>query len=49
MCGLKRKGRSPLTDIDLIEIALPNGKGVRVGADFDQAEFGRVLAALKSA
>jgi hypothetical protein len=38
-----------LKDGELIEIALPNGMVVRVGADVDQAALGRVLAALKSA
>lgn len=33
---------------ELIEIALPNGMVVRVGAEVDQAALGRVLAALKS-
>jgi hypothetical protein len=43
VCGPKRRGRSPLKDSDLIEIALPNGMVVRVGADVDQAALGRVL------
>jgi transposase len=37
VCGPKRRGRGPLKDSDLIEIALPNGMVVRVGADVDQA------------
>ena len=49
VCGPTRRGRSPLKDSDLIEIALPNGMVVRVGADVDQAALERVLAALKSA
>jgi transposase len=49
VCGPKRRGRSPLKDGDLIEVALPNGMVVRVGSDVDQAALGRVLAALKSA
>ncbi len=49
ICGPKRRGRSSLKDSDLIEITLPNGMVVRVGADVDQAALGRVLAALKSA
>lgn len=49
VCGPKRSGRGPLKDGELIEIALPNGMVVRVGADVDQAALGRVLAALKSA
>ena len=49
VCGPRRRGRSPLKDGDLIEIALLNGMVVRVGADVDQAALGRVLAALKSA
>ncbi len=49
VCGPKRRGRTPLKDGDLIEIALPNGTVVRVGVDVDQAALGRVLAALKSA
>ncbi len=49
VCGPKRKPRGPLKDGELIEIALPNGMVVRVGADVDQAALGRVLAALKNA
>jgi transposase len=49
VCRPKRSGRGPLKDGGLIEITLPNGMVVRVGADVDQAALGRVLAALKSA
>lgn len=45
----RQKPRSPPKGSELIEIALPNGMIVRVGADVDQAALGRVLAALKSA
>ncbi len=49
VCGPKRRPRGPLKEGELMEIALPNGMVVRVGADVDQAALGRVLAALKSA
>ena len=45
----RQKHRSPSMNGELIEIALPNGMVVRVGADVDQAALGRVLAALKNA
>jgi transposase len=45
----RQKPRGSSKDGELIEIALPNGMVVRVGADVDQAALGRVLAALKSA
>jgi len=45
----RQKPRGPAKDSELIEITLPNGMIVRVGADVDQAALGRVLAALKSA
>jgi transposase len=45
----RRQARGPSMSGELIEIALPNGMIVRVGADVDQAALGRVLAALKSA
>jgi len=44
----RRQPRGPLRDGELIEIALPNGMVVRVGADVDQAALARVRAALKS-
>jgi transposase len=44
-----RQRRHPRGNGELIEIALPNGMVVRVGADVDQAALGRVLAALKTA
>lgn len=44
----RQKYRSPSMNGELIEIALPNGMVVRVGADVDQAALGRVLAALKN-
>jgi len=44
----RQKPRGPSMSGELIEIALPNGMVVRVGADVDQAALGRVLAALKS-
>jgi len=42
----KRQRRRP-ADGDSIEIGLPNGMVVRVGADVDQAALSRVLAAVK--
>jgi transposase len=42
----KRQRRRP-ADGDAIEIGLPNGMVVRVGADVDQAALSRVLAAVK--
>jgi len=45
----RHKPSGPSKDTELIEIALPNGMVVRVGADVDQAALGRVLTALKSA
>ena len=44
----RQKPRGPSMNGELIEIALPNGMVVRVGADVDQAALGRVLAALKN-
>lgn len=45
----RQKPRGPLMNGELIEIELPNGMVVRVGADVDQSALGRVLAALKNA
>ena len=45
----RQRPRGPSTHGELIEIALPSGMVVRVGADVDRAALGRVLAALKSA
>jgi transposase len=42
----KRQRRRP-ADGDAIEIGLPNGMVVRVGADVDKAALSRVLAAVK--
>jgi hypothetical protein len=38
----RQKHRSPSMNGELIEIALPNGMVVRVGAEVDQAALGRV-------
>jgi transposase len=45
----RQKHRGPSMNGELIEIALPDGMVVRVGADVDQAALGRVLAAVKNA
>jgi transposase len=45
----RQKPRGPSMHGELIEIALPNGMVMRVGADVDQAALGRVLAAMKNA
>jgi transposase len=45
----RQKPRGPSINGELIEIALPNGMVVRVGADVDQAALARELAALKNA
>jgi transposase len=45
----RQKPRRPPKDAELIEIELPNGMVVRVGADVEQAALERVLVALKNA